>query len=620
MSLAARDSGIIIYCITVPCNELAAAWPMRLLRLLVALLIIFLVVRISARAARCALASLTLILGLLFSLWGGAVSTQVSPLDWERRDYFMSHWHPGKPQGLQCGELVRLGREGDGGKTICLDLQPPPRECTVLSIGSNGDFSFEDAVHGLAPQCDVHTYDGTMGSGSRARMVQSAMARRKSWLTFHHANLEADTVRQLPDTVGRRLWTLKIDCEGCEFSELLPILQAVCVDIVLLEIHKEPIAQTHAFLQGLNRTHGIYYAEANLYVPGLFELAYRRRLGSCPEPSADRTSRVGGRGDKRAHVHSRPFALPTRGQSASAKSAVAGRSLQSPMQPTLTYRLADLVVGLIAENGTHVRWAAMAEGYPKSLAARWIDRMRAGGRQEKQGAPKYLAQAEAEARVLARMGGVDALTMRGWCRWVRECGGYALVKTLLDAQPARSVPPPANAMLIHLRLGDVIDGCDCTADDLWDGASQLSAVHTVRPYVRDGDYFRRFLPYARGRPVVIVGSSSHKDTAFLRRPGGWAVGQSAAYTQLVKDLFLREGHALSVTVRGSVKGPPYVGADDDLLFLSRGAVLLTTGGGYSRLAGYMALMSGGIVLGENMHAVFRVLPFARWFSRESRAL
>ena len=210
---------------------------------------------------------------------------QTTALDGERRDYFMSHWHPGKPQGLQCGELLRLGKEGDGGKTICLDLPPPRRDCTVLSIGSNGDFSFEDAVHGIAPQCRVHTYDGTMQDGDRAHMIEGATARRAPWLRFHHSNLEAGTVAHLAATVGPRVWALKIDCEGCEFSALLPLLDAVCVDILLLEMHNQPLARTHALLQGLNRTHGIYYEEANLYQIGLFELAYRRRRGACAEPA-----------------------------------------------------------------------------------------------------------------------------------------------------------------------------------------------------------------------------------------------------------------------------------------------------------------------------------------------
>ena len=41
---------------------------------------------------------------------------------WTGRDtlmYFQSNWHPGRPTGASCGDMVRIGDPGDGGKMVC---------------------------------------------------------------------------------------------------------------------------------------------------------------------------------------------------------------------------------------------------------------------------------------------------------------------------------------------------------------------------------------------------------------------------------------------------------------------------------------------------------------------
>lgn len=51
----------------------------------------------------------------------------------------------------------------DAGKWVCdLTLPSKPRGCTVFSIGSNGDVSFEKAVHAEHPGCAIHTFDHTL--------------------------------------------------------------------------------------------------------------------------------------------------------------------------------------------------------------------------------------------------------------------------------------------------------------------------------------------------------------------------------------------------------------------------------------------------------------------------
>lgn len=44
------------------------------------------------------------------------------------------------------GKLERLGSDGDGGKFVCMDNYLQEEGCIVYSLGSNGQYDFEEAV------------------------------------------------------------------------------------------------------------------------------------------------------------------------------------------------------------------------------------------------------------------------------------------------------------------------------------------------------------------------------------------------------------------------------------------------------------------------------------------
>ena len=219
--------------------------------------------------------------------------------------YFTSHWHPGRPQGLGCGKLERVGRSGDGGKAICLDASPPATSvpCAIISIGSNGEFSFENSMHQLAPHCDVHTFDGTMNTTDRQALLKRT---KPTWVHFHPQNIDPGSRTEVQGLLGRKalhVWALKMDCEGCEVEALLPLMGVLCIDLILLEIHVktlEQLAPTQRMLESINRTHGLYYTELNLIWlswkgnPGIWEMAWRRRPGmrgpGCVEQSSGTAS------------------------------------------------------------------------------------------------------------------------------------------------------------------------------------------------------------------------------------------------------------------------------------------------------------------------------------------
>ena len=107
------------------------------------------------------------------------------------RKYFYSNWHAGAPTGSSCSSLVRFGNYDDGGKMICQPRRALAQPCSVVSIGSDGDPSFENAVHAYAPHCRIETHDGSL-TGMRAALRKQL----PSYIHFVPENMHAETWRR----------------------------------------------------------------------------------------------------------------------------------------------------------------------------------------------------------------------------------------------------------------------------------------------------------------------------------------------------------------------------------------------------------------------------------------
>merc|ERR1719313_1874251 len=93
-----------------------------------------------------------------------------------RRDFWREWLHAHHFPSFACPLAERLGASGDGGKWVCdpdriaeLAAVDPggegrdrsalqPSACLVYSFGSNGEASFERAVHKRLPECEIHTF------------------------------------------------------------------------------------------------------------------------------------------------------------------------------------------------------------------------------------------------------------------------------------------------------------------------------------------------------------------------------------------------------------------------------------------------------------------------------
>jgi hypothetical protein len=179
------------------------------------------------------------------------------------RDYFTENWEP----TMACDFEERIGRQGDGGKWVC-NPQGLKTRCNVISIGSDNDFSFEEALHALNPACNIHTFDHTIEPKAPA------------FVHFHPFGigdtqagrlLTMDGIIQAAGLENQEIDILKIDCEGCEidvFADMMghPIRQ------ILMEVHGWGSVSQYD-MDDLFETMGrnkyvIFHKEPNLYTKG----------------------------------------------------------------------------------------------------------------------------------------------------------------------------------------------------------------------------------------------------------------------------------------------------------------------------------------------------------------
>ena len=164
-------------------------------------------------------------------------------------DYFEPEWN--------CEDEVRVGLKqvasGDGPKFVCgSDVLASTSDCIVYSIGSNYDFSFEYAVNRIAPQCEIHTFDGTLDLTKRAlpeglieknihfhnwNIVSDCRSEELAKLKFP-SHCVSDSLQKLNHNENKTITWLKIDCEGCEYTVIPKFAESsVTTHQIMIEVH-----------------------------------------------------------------------------------------------------------------------------------------------------------------------------------------------------------------------------------------------------------------------------------------------------------------------------------------------------------------------------------------------
>lgn len=195
----------------------------------------------------------------------------------EHANHPMYFWTENYDPEFTCESEMKFGPISDGGKWVCDPHRIDKNNCLVYSVGSHGDFSFEEAVlSGVSKSCEVHTFDRVTFFNRK----QFKPLADKAGVIFHHTSLGKPTTqfpngKRFKEIVsdlkheGKTIDIMKIDCEGCEWDQYQDWLDDwkemnLTVRQVLIELHQSPLPQTPDFFDKmLERGYVIFHREGN---------------------------------------------------------------------------------------------------------------------------------------------------------------------------------------------------------------------------------------------------------------------------------------------------------------------------------------------------------------------
>ena len=149
--------------------------------------------------------------------------------------------------------------------------------CLIYSIGSNGNFQFEEGLQkilGKEDACEIHTFDFGNFEGKKPNdpnMHYHQWGLKSS--TEQYKGRQFHTLAEIVEELGHQDRTIdifKIDCEHCEwetvkdwFGPKIPLMQQI-----LVETHKvpiEPLDKTLSFFNGiLDAGYVMFHKEPNI--------------------------------------------------------------------------------------------------------------------------------------------------------------------------------------------------------------------------------------------------------------------------------------------------------------------------------------------------------------------
>jgi hypothetical protein len=169
-----------------------------------------------------------------------------------------------------CLTKTRVGVSdfGDGPKFMCdIEFTPTANKCLVYSVGSNGDFSFEAAIHRLF-QCTTHTFDPTenpnhmgewksKGKANHAVFHGIGLAGAVSFIPVKGEQRRLMPLRNIVRHLGhnnKHIDVLKVDCEGCEYEAFHTIWEDLAqgkytIGQILIELHGTDFTKINIFFE-----------------------------------------------------------------------------------------------------------------------------------------------------------------------------------------------------------------------------------------------------------------------------------------------------------------------------------------------------------------------------------
>jgi len=141
---------------------------------------------------------------------------QVKRLWSDKNKYHNFNWRP----SFSCPvNPLRIGY-GDGGKVICDPRTFQSEDCLAISIGSRGNFEFENLILSMNPHCEIHTFDCTWDGEAPKNIHYHPWCLGSK--DDDHGKLGVmktlPTILKKLNLMNRDIHIFKIDCEGCEYD------------------------------------------------------------------------------------------------------------------------------------------------------------------------------------------------------------------------------------------------------------------------------------------------------------------------------------------------------------------------------------------------------------------
>jgi hypothetical protein len=153
-------------------------------------------------------------------------------------------------------------------------------------------------------------------------------------------------------------------------------------------------------------------------------------------------------------------------------------------------------------------------------------------------------------------------------------------KTLFNIFKKRSlgkVGPDKNTLVIHLRIGDVIDNSKYSVDE----HLEQGKFYGTRIYVKPLSYYQNIIKKIQKFPInkIILVGGYHTDSSHEK---------SSKYIERIKTFF--NGYSLETRINNL--------PDDDFIFMGSASYFVPSGGGFSLIISEMVKMNGGLIIEE----------------------
>jgi hypothetical protein len=177
---------------------------------------------------------------------------------------------------VTCPHSRRVGGKGDGPKWVCdphrlaslsntgsTGYHHAPSRCLIYSIGSKGNYRFEDGIVDIIKEtlnttkndvCEIHVFDPN-SIYARPNDVENNNIHYHSWgivssydlsMNIEFGNFDFKSFQETQSLLGhtnRTINIFKIDCEGCEFGTYKDWVPNGNIHQILVEIHPAMIPQ-----------------------------------------------------------------------------------------------------------------------------------------------------------------------------------------------------------------------------------------------------------------------------------------------------------------------------------------------------------------------------------------